>query len=280
MKTYLLRLSPGFFFLLLTIITSCEPDEELPTLPTRSKVSDFQTKYSLREDPTITPESKNVRVFNTVEEAEAFMEKYVVSIQGDRVKNKVLPNLSNARIDPNELPGDSEGTAVYIEAPLSPFTDVFISFLDIYENGRHILDDFQSTLTGLTVGTSWQQARGSFSRMSNGLIKFEVLGYLELNILVEGIGNIGRYAVSIHGTYNPLTQSVILDRVESNPTNEGNPPGGGGGGGNEPPHGDFPTPTFPTYPDPPRNDPPDPDPEPTPEPNPGGGGRNPTELPA
>lgn len=67
--------------------------------------------------------------------------------------------------------------------------------------------DFNSYISGVTIGASYDQISNSHWVAMDGTINFTIRGALHYNIFVEGVGTVYTESVTLKGKYNPCGSS-------------------------------------------------------------------------
>lgn len=77
--------------------------------------------------------------------------------------------------------------------------------LDVYFNYDYIGGPIRvnSYMTGMTLGTGWEQTAGTSAYWDNGQIKYTITGNEKYYIVVEGIGEVYSNPMTFTGTYRP-----------------------------------------------------------------------------
>lgn len=213
------------------ILISCSSDNsELQELNLENQELSLRNKLGLSNsklsDKIKNDIKKNTHpiYFNSIDEAKEFI-KVSKNLFFSKTENNTQP--INKTIGPNneltnkitQNPGDQfksiceEGRGVVSTGNLSIHT--FINLRFNYSRPiiflPHVASNFNSYMSGLTLGVSFEQINASQTAPHNyTTISVRLEGVMNYNIFVEGIGTIWRDPVNFIGKYTPCTKIGYL----------------------------------------------------------------------
>lgn len=222
--------------------SSCSSDEErFDESDLREQLGISKEKISLNNKNKIRKITKPI-FFNNIEDAKNFINKSLYQNESSEFKffNKFnfkesVKKISNKGIEQAIIDGDG---ILYMSCPPSYFEEFFpqcddsgggvgcgsgsvrltfniignymrynVTFNYGSNNNSVTASDFNSNISGITVGISYEHTSTSYSIYSDNTIQFTVQGVQNYNIFVDGVGTVYTENITLRGSYNPCTGS-------------------------------------------------------------------------